>query len=85
MKRTRIIGIVSGLALALMAGAGGASRTKSQQARRHPRNLQPRKSTMLSFSRYPNRSLATSRSLQDRCSRTSRWISSKKFQPRDSF
>src|ERR1700740_1596041 len=32
MKRTRSIGVVSGLALALMAWTGGASRTKSQQA-----------------------------------------------------
>ena len=32
MKRTRIIGMVSGLALALMTWMGGASRTQSQQA-----------------------------------------------------
>jgi len=31
MKRTRIMGIVSGLALALMAWSDGASRTQSQQ------------------------------------------------------
>jgi ABC-type molybdate transport system substrate-binding protein len=32
MKRTRILGMVFGLALALMAWTGGASRTQSQQA-----------------------------------------------------
>ena len=61
------------------------NRLRRMAQRRHSRSLQPRKSTMLSFGRYPSRSSGTSRSLRDRCSRISKSISSRRFQPRDCF